>query len=135
RASGSRAPLAGGRSAFGPRRAWGGVVPRRYWSQSAIVWLGATGVALAPIVAAHRFAGEGRRFLEAHGQRLRRGLMWVVVLLAAYAYALRPALSAWAGGDGNDPARRWADPGPLLALGYRQLAAHDAQSLVRLGWF
>ena len=126
---------AGGHAAFWARKYVVDIVTRRYWSQPAIVWLGATGVALAAIVAAHRFAGEGRRFLEAHGQRLRRGLMWVVVLLAAYAYALRPALSAWAGGDGNDPARRWADPGPLLALGYRQLAAHDAQSLVRLGWF
>jgi hypothetical protein len=61
--------------------------------------------------------------------------MAAVVVLAAYAYWLRPALSAWSGADGNDKARALANPGVLLALGFRHLAAHDAQSLVRLGWF
>jgi hypothetical protein len=55
--------------------------------------------------------------------------------LFLYAYLLRPELSAWAGGDGNDPARALAGGGWLAALGYSRLAAHDAQSLVRLGWF
>jgi len=59
-----------------------------------------------------------------------------VVLLALYAYFLRPALSAWAGADWNDPARTVTfGRGILGALGFPHLAAHDAQGLVRLGWF
>ena len=59
-----------------------------------------------------------------------------LVLLALYAYAVRPALSAWAGADGNDPARAMAGAAAALrALDFHRLAAHDAQSLVRLGWF
>ena len=41
------------------------------------------------------------RWMDAHGPRLRRGLIAGLVLLALYAYFLRPLLSAWAGGDGN----------------------------------
>jgi len=126
---------AGVHAAFWARKYVVDIVTRRYWSQPTVVWVALLAVAAAAMVAAHRFGGDGRRLLQAHGPRLRRGLMLAVVLLAAYAYAVRPALSAWAGADGNDPARRLADPGPLLALGFRQLAAHDAQSLVRLGWF
>jgi hypothetical protein len=53
------------------------------------------------------------------------------VLLALYAHAVRPALSAWAGADGNDPARAMADASLLRALDFHRLAAHDAQSW---GW-
>jgi dolichyl-phosphate-mannose-protein mannosyltransferase len=126
---------AGWHAAFWARKYVLDIVTRRYWSQPTVVWLAAAALALAAIVAAHRFGALGRPFLEAHGPGLRRGLTVAVVVLAAYAYALRPVLSAWAGADGNDPARRLANPGLLLALGFRQLAAHDAQSLVRLGWF
>ncbi len=61
--------------------------------------------------------------------------MAAVVVLVAYAYFLRPQLSAWAGADGNDAAQQWPDPGLLRAFGFERLAAHDAQSLLRLGWF
>jgi hypothetical protein len=132
---GAMALHAGLHAAFWARKYVVDIVTRRYWSQPAAVWLAATALALAAILLAHRFGPEGRRVLETHGERLRRGLRLLVLVAAAYAYWLRPALSAWAGGDGNDPARRLADPGPLLTLGFRQLAAHDAQSLVRLGWF
>jgi hypothetical protein len=111
------------------------IATRRYWSQPTAVWLGGTILVMAAILAVHRFGPEGRRFLERHSARLRAALMVAVALLAAYAYWLRPVLSAWAGADGNDKARALADPGLLLTLGFRQLAAHDAQSLVRLGWF
>jgi len=111
------------------------IATRRYWSQPAAVWLGGAVVVMGLILAVHRFGPEGRRFLEAHAARLRAAAMLAVALLAAYAYWLRPVLSAWAGADGNDKARALADPGLLLGLGFRQLAAHDAQSLVRLGWF
>ena len=126
---------AGVHAAFWARKYVVDIVTRRYWSQPTVVWVGVAALALATIVAAHRFGVLGRVFLEAHGPGLRRGLAAVVVVLAAYAYAVRPALSAWAGADGNDPARRLLNPSPLVALGFRQLAAHDAQSLVRLGWF
>ena len=124
---------AGLHAAFWARKYVLDIATRRYWSQPTAIWLGALALVLAAAVAVHRWGAGGRRFLEAHGPRLRRALMAVLVVLAAYACALRPLLSAWAGADGNDPARRLADPGPLLALGFGHLAAHDAQSLVRLG--
>jgi hypothetical protein len=111
------------------------IVTRRYWTQPAAVWLAGAALVVAAAFAAHRFGPAGGRLLDAHGPRLRRALMAAIVVLAVYAYALRPLLSAWAGADGNDPARRLADPRLLLALGFGRLAAHDAQSLVRLGWF
>ena len=57
------------------------------------------------------------------------------MLLALYAYFLRPLLSAWAGGDGNTQPASGPSEALLTALGFHRLAAHDAQSLVRLGWF
>jgi hypothetical protein len=122
-------------AAFWARKYVVDIVTRRYWHQPPAVWLGAAALVVAAVLAAHRFGPAGGRFLEAHGPRVRRTLMAAVVILAVYAYAVRPLLSAWAGADGNDPARRLADPGPLVALGFSHLAAHDAQSLVRLGWF
>ena len=56
--------------------------------------------------------------------------------LSVYAYFLRPLLSAWAGGDGNnqDTALSRIRRGSWR-LGFRQLAAHDAGAFYRLGWF
>lgn len=122
-------------AAFWARKYAVDIATRRYWSQPPAVWLGAAVVAAAALLLAHRFGPEGRRLLERHGARARAAMMALVVVLAAYAYWLRPVLSAWAGADGNDKGRALADPGLLLALGFRQLAAHDAQSLLRLGWF
>jgi hypothetical protein len=126
---------AGIHAAFWARKYVVDIATRRYWSQPAAVWLLGALLVAAALLAAHRFGPAGRRFLDRHGAQARTALMVAVVVLAAYAYWLRPALSAWAGGDGNEKARALADPGLLLALGFRQLAAHDAQSLVRLGWF
>jgi hypothetical protein len=92
-------------------------------------------VVAAGVLLVHRAGPRLRGVVDRRAPGLRAALMAAVVLLAAYAYWLRPVLSAWAGADGNDKARALAEPGILLALGFRQLAAHDAQSLVRLGWF
>ena len=122
-------------AAFWARKYAIDIATRRYWSQPAAVWLGAAAAVAAALLVAHRAGPRVRDRLERHAAAARAALMAVVVLLAAYAYWLRPALSAWAGADGNDKARALADPGLLLDLGFRQLAAHDAQALVRLGWF
>ncbi len=111
------------------------IATRPYWNQPAWLWvLGAALLALAAW-AAGRYGDAFVVWLEAHGERLRLGLMAGLVALGLYAYFLRPLLSAWAGGDGNDTTLRWSNPGLLDSLGFSRLAAHDAQALVRLGWF
>src|SRR5262249_51917225 len=67
-------------------------------------------------------------------RRLSTAAIVTLSALLAYAYFLRPQLSAWAGADGN-ATPPLAEPGLLLALGFQKLAAHDAQSLLRLLWF
>lgn len=111
------------------------IASRPYWQQPAGVWLAAALLALALLVVALRTAPRLVAWLETHGEALRGAIAGAIVGLAAYAYFLRPLLSAWAGGDGNDAALAWAHPGPLATLGFERLAAHDAQALVRLGWF
>jgi hypothetical protein len=122
-------------AAFWARKYVVDIATRRYWSLPAAVWVAAALVAAAAVLAAHRFGAEGRPGLDRRGPRVRAGIMAAVAVLAVYAYWLRPLLSAWAGADGNDPSRALPDPGLLVDLGFRRLAAHDAQSLVRLGWF
>jgi hypothetical protein len=122
-------------AAFWARRYALDIATRRYWQQPTAVWLLVVAAVVASPLLAQRFGPRARPLLERSGARLRSAVMAAVVVLAAYAYWLRPALSAWAGADGNDKARALANPGALLALGFRHLAAHDAQSLVRLGWF
>lgn len=111
------------------------IATRPYWNQPA--WLWALALALFALAswAAGRYGEALVVWLEAKGEALRLGIEVGLVLLFLYAYFLRPLLSAWAGGDGNDAALRLADPSLLEALGFRRLAAHDAQALVRLGWF
>jgi hypothetical protein len=111
------------------------IASRPYWQQPAGVWVALGLLALAALSAAGHFGPRLLRVLEAHGAALRTGLTAAVILLALYAYFLRPALSAWAGADGNHEALRLADPGWLRALGFHKLAAHDAQAFYRLGWF
>jgi len=161
------------------------IVERPYWSQPPHVWAALALLAAAAILAAHRHGPRVLGRLEANRPALQAAVALTVVLLAGYAYFVRPALSAWAGADGNDPHRalgnfaaldrdgdgllesgefasrpggtaelfaaldgrgdgdgrlsreEWrGDPPWILArLGFRRLAAHDAQSLVRLGWF
>ena len=122
-------------AAFWARKYALDIATRRYWQQPTAVWLLVVAAVVASPLLAQRFGPRARPFLERRGARLRSAVMAAVVVLAAYAYWLRPALSAWSGADGNDKARALANPGVLLALGFRHLAAHDAQSLVRLGWF
>jgi len=126
---------AGLHAVFFARKYLVSVVNRPYWQQPAWVWAVAAGVLLLALWAAGHYGERVVGLLEERGEALRVGLMAAVVLLAAYAYFLRPLLSAWAGADGNAAALRWSDPSLLEDLGFRRLAAHDAQSLVRLGWF
>jgi hypothetical protein len=126
---------AGVHAAFWARKYVMDIVTRRYWSPPAAAWWIVAAALVAAVLAADRYGARGRSVLERHGEHIRGATMAAVAVLAVYAYWLRPALSAWAGADGNDKTRALADPGFLLSLGFRQLAAHDAQSLVRLGWF
>ena len=126
---------AGLHAAFWARKYAVDIATRRYWQLPTAVWLLAAVAVAAALLLVQRFGPRARPLLERHGARARSAVMLAVAVLAAYAYWLRPALSAWAGADGNDKARALADPGLLLALGFRHLAAHDAQSLVRVGWF
>src|SRR4029453_5526587 len=129
---------AGVHAAFFSRKYLLNVANRPYWSQPTWVWaaLALLLVALAALV--HAKGPTVVRLLEAHGEGLRAWVAGALTVLALYAYFLRPLLSAWAGADGNDPARTtgWAGLQALLrTLGFHRLAAHDAQALVRLGWF
>ena len=129
---------AGAHAAVFSRKYLLNVLDRPYWSQPAWVWAALVLATLALVLLVHLKSEAAVRLLEAHGAGLRGALMACVALGALYAYFLRPALSAWAGADGNDPSRALG-PGALLSalreLDFHRLAAHDAQALVRLGWF
>jgi hypothetical protein len=111
------------------------IASRLYWSHPPAVWIAALVVGIAALATAHRWGPRLGRWLAARRDRLVPAVMALIVAAALYAYFLRPLLSAWAGGDGNDPSA--AIPGAVLLhrLGFRRLAAHDAQSFLRLGWF
>ena len=112
------------------------IVDRPYWRQPLAAWLLAGALLVALGLALQRWGPLLLRRADAHRESLRTGVTLALVLLALYAYFLRPALSAWAGADGNDPARAARHGrGILVALGFSHLAAHDAQSFLRLGWF
>jgi len=111
------------------------IAERPYWNQPAHVWLLGTLAVMALILIAHRLEPRVVAWTDSHGSTVRGVAMAVVAGLALYAYFLRPALSAWAGADGNAAGEALADPGLLRALGFRLLAAHDAQAFLRLGWF
>ena len=111
------------------------VVNRPYWRQPLGVWVALAGASLALLLTADRLAPAIAGRLRESGDALRWLLSGVVVAAALYAYFLRPALSAWAGGDGNDAALVLADPAWVQLLGFKLLAAHDAQAFLRLGWF
>ena len=84
------------------------VVNRPYWEQPWWVWLAVAAGAAAVLLVAHRFEPRVSAGSDAHGPLARRGLIAGLVLLALYAYFLRPLLSTWAGGDGNT--RRLSGP-------------------------
>ncbi len=116
------------------------IATRPYWNQPAAVWIAAVALAAALLWLTFRFGPLLVERLEAHGPALRRSASLAVLLLAAYAYFLRPRLSAWAGADGNPTPLPVTMPGDaalwfLGGFGFHRLAAHDAQSFYRLGWF
>jgi hypothetical protein len=111
------------------------ILTRRYWNHPPLAWLAVGALVIAAAVLVWRL---GPRWMEALRRRevaLRRALILVLGAAMIYAIALRPALSAWAGGDGNAKTEMLADPGLLKTLGFDRLAAHDAQSLLRYSWF
>jgi hypothetical protein len=110
------------------------IVDRPYWRQPLPVWITAAVLAVAVLALAPRLGRELAR-IGPPAEKLRLGLSLLLVALALYAWFLRPELSAWAGADGNREATALADPAWLRSLGFHRLAAHDAQALVRLGWF
>lgn len=126
---------AGIHAAFWSRKYFLDVANRPYWKQPLVVWLAAGLVVAGAVVAAGRLGPRLVQRLEAHGDTLRLGSIALLVTLSLYAYFLRPLLSAWAGGDGNNRADALGNPGWLLALDFRRLAAHDAGAFFRLGWF
>jgi hypothetical protein len=111
------------------------LLARPYWQQPAWVWALALAAVLAVVASVRVWGPRLAHAWRARGETLRTAAMAAVALLALYAYFLRPWLSAWAGADGNDRALRLEGAAWLRALGFHRLAAHDAQSLVRLGWF
>ncbi len=126
---------AGVHAAFWSRKYLLDIATRPYWKQPTAVWLLATLVSAGAVVAAGRLGPRLVRALEAHGHSVQKAAIALIATLSAYAYFLRPWLSAWAGGDGNNKGDALAHTGWLLALGFRRLAAHDAAAFFRLGWF
>jgi Dolichyl-phosphate-mannose-protein mannosyltransferase len=111
------------------------ILTRRYWNHPLSVWLIVLVAALAAAYLVWKYGPACRARLQQMEGRLRVAAMVSLGLLAAYSLALRPALSAWAGGDGNPKAEALQDPSLLQSLGFQRLAAHDAQALVRYSWF
>lgn len=117
------------------RKYFESIASRRYWQHSHAVWIAALVVGVVVVAVASHYGGWANRALERHGPLLQRAAVGVLVVLASYAYFVRPELSAWAGGDGNVKGAALDHPGLLIPLGFRGLAAHDAQAFLRLGWF
>jgi hypothetical protein len=122
-------------AAFWSRKYLLNIAQRPYWNQPAWVWLAGTAVVILVLLLAHRLERQALQWAAEHGPLLQQLALGIIALLTLYAYFLRPHLSAWAGAHGNDPTQVLAHPYWLQRLGFRRLAAHDAQSLVRLGWF
>ena len=122
-------------SVFFSRRYAHQILTRRYWNHPLSVWFLILALALVAAVFVWKFGPRLMEYLRRNENRLRVAGLAALGLLAAYSLALRPSLSAWAGGDGNPKAEKLADPGVLRDLGFNRLAAHDAQALVRYSWF
>jgi Dolichyl-phosphate-mannose-protein mannosyltransferase len=125
-------------AAFWSRKYVLDIARRPYWSEPAWVWIAGALLVAASVVAAHRWSRPLLLRLEQNRATLQVAVAATLLLLTAYAYFVRPWLSAWAGADGNPrelAAATGGLPGTVLrSLGFRRLAAHDAQSLVRFGW-
>lgn len=111
------------------------ILTRPYWNHPALFWI----LVLAALALLFSVAWKrGPSMIAAasgQAERIRLATLLILALAAAYALALRPSLSAWAGGDGNPRADKLADPTLLQSLGFHRLAAHDAQALRRYSWF
>jgi hypothetical protein len=114
------------------------IVGRKYWSFPAWAWLAAAAAVVTCLALAARLGPLVLPALERRRRGLALAFSALLVALGLYAYFLRPELSAWAGGAGHSPPRPLPESaalGLLRGLGFQTLAAHDAESLVRLGWF
>ena len=114
------------------------ILSRRYWQHPPYQWLLVLGVGIALLHLARPLGQRAWPFWLRHRQRLLLALALFIVAGALYAYFLRPMLSAWAGADGNDRSAALSPSvwrSALEWLGFRRLAAHDAQAFLRLGWF
>ncbi len=111
------------------------ILTRRYWNHPPTFWLLA-GLAIGLLTyAAWRTGPRIMKLARSRASLLRTVLIVAIGALAFYALALRPSLSAWAGGDGNAKAEKMDQPDILATLGFDHLAAHDAQALRRYSWF
>jgi hypothetical protein len=114
------------------------IATRRYWHYPAPVWAAVAIGAVAVLLLLRRHGPALAHALRAGAPALRAWALALPLVLALYAYFVRPWLSAWAGGDGNPKELMLSSPGALAvlhALGFEKLAAHDAQAFLRLGWF
>lgn len=111
------------------------ILTRRYWNHPPWFWLLLAALALAAAWLVYTHGPRWMSRLSRHEKFLRVAAIALLGTVVIYALTLRPALSAWAGGDGNVKAERLADPGLLRTLGFDRLAAHDAQALLRYSWF
>jgi hypothetical protein len=92
------------------------IATRPYWRQPAWVWALALLAVVAAVFLARRFGRRWAAWAAAHEARLRAAAALVVVALAAYAWFVRPRLSALAGADGNPSALRLRVEPPTTAL-------------------
>lgn len=111
------------------------ILTRRYWNHPPALWLLAALVALGIGFVVWKEGPRGKDWAVRNEKALRRAFAIGLGLLVIYALAARPALSAWAGGDGNPKEERLENPELLRSLGFSRLAAHDAQALPRYSWF
>ena len=111
------------------------ILTRRYWNHPPSFWLLVAGFAVALGLVVWTQGPRWMIRVRLHEASLRRAVLVILGVLVIYALAVRPALSAWAGGDGNPKEERLSNPGALQSLGFNRLAAHDAQALRRYSWF
>ncbi len=82
------------------------IATRPYWRQPAWVWGAALLVSVAVVFLARRYGAQASAWAGAREAKLRAALAVTLVALCAYAWFLRPRLSALAGADGNPSAVR-----------------------------